>query len=54
MKTFLKIAACLAGLTALAGCGTYGAGVNTPIGGAGAGVTIGTPGPAYGPPSYLR
>lgn len=50
----MKIVAVLIVALALAGCGTYGVGANTPIGGAGVGVTLGAPGPSYGPPSYLR
>jgi hypothetical protein len=51
MANLARVVALLATL-AVAGCGTYGAGVNTPIGGASAGVTLGQPAPYA--PSYLR
>lgn len=39
---------------ALAGCGTYGAGISTPIAGASAGVTIGPPVGPSSYPNYVR
>jgi hypothetical protein len=50
----MKILLALGLALSLAGCGTYGAGVNTPIGGASAGVTLGQPAPYTYAPSYLR
>jgi hypothetical protein len=43
----MKILLILGLALSLAGCGTYGIGANTPIGGAGVGVTVGAPGPSY-------